>query len=94
MDSFEDLLFGLFNNNRDTLDIIGNDIVGDYTIDTCDTLDAGYETAIWKNGGEIVIVQRYPDKNAAEKGHAIWCGICELNPTKIYSVQTERYEIL
>lgn len=92
MDSFENLLFGLFNNNRKETDVVGNDEVGDYVIDTCYTIDAGYETAVWKDCGDIIIVQRYPDRKSAEKGHSIWCGVCKLNPTKVWSVQTDRYE--
>lgn len=94
MDSFEDLLFGLFNNNRDLSDLVDRDIIGDYTIDTCYTIDQGYETAIWKGGGDIVIVQRYPDRKLAESGHKVWCAVCITKPEQVYSVQTERYEIL
>lgn len=92
MDSFEDLLFGLLNNNRELADVVGRDTVGDYTIDTCYTIDQGYETAVWVEGGEIVIVQRYPNRELAEKGHVVWCAVCLSNPEKIYSVQTGRYE--
>lgn len=92
MDSFEDLLFGIFNNNRDLSDLVGRDIVGDYTIDTCYTIDQGYETAIWVENGEIIIVQRYPNRELAEKGHKAWCVLCIINPKKVYSVQTEQYE--
>lgn len=73
-------------------DVVGNDVVGDYTIDTCHTLDCGYETAINKNNGFWVVVQRYKDRELAEKGHKIWCGICAGAPEKVYSVQTGRYE--
>ena len=92
MDSFEDLLFGIFNNNRDFSDLVGRDIVGDYIIDTCYTIDQGYETAVWVEGGEIIIVQRYPNRELAEKGHKVWCMICLTKPEKAYSVQTEQYE--
>ena len=33
-------------------DPVGSDRVGEYTIDTCDTIDQGYETAIQKNEGD------------------------------------------
>lgn len=92
MDSFEDLLFGLFNNNRELSDVVGRDTVGDYIIDTCYTVDQGYETAVWVEGGEIIIVQRYPNRELAEKGHKVWCVACLTNPEKVYSVQTDRYE--
>ena len=46
MDRFEDLLFGILNNNRELSDLVGRDTVGDYTIDTCYTIDQGYETAV------------------------------------------------
>ncbi len=92
MDRFEDLLFGILNNNRELSDLVGRDTVGDYTIDTCYTIDQGYETAVWVEGGEIIIVQRYPNRELAEKGHKVWCMICLTKPEKIYSVQTEQYE--
>jgi len=48
MDKFEDMMMrALFGAEfRETADIIGTDKVGDYTIDTCDTVATGYETAI------------------------------------------------
>ena len=92
MDSFEDLLFGILNNNRELSDLVGRDTVGDYTIDTCYTIDQGYETAVWVEGGEIIIVQRYPNRELAEKGHKVWCATCTCKPEKVYSVQTDRYE--
>lgn len=92
MDSFEDLIFGILNNNRELSDLVGRDTVGDYTIDTCYTIDQGYETAVWVEGGEIIIVQRYSNRELAEKGHKVWCMTCLTKPEKIYSVQTNRYE--
>ena len=36
--------------------------VGDYTIDTAWTSDYGYETAIWKFDNDMIIVERYSNK--------------------------------
>ena len=73
-------------------DPVGNDVINDYTIDTCKTLDYGYETGICKGTGDWIIVQRYPDRVSAEKGHKIWQAICAANPTGAMSVQTGQYE--
>ena len=73
MDFLFDLLFGIMNNDYSKADKVGNDIIGDYTIDTCDTMDQGYETAMWKDNGDIIIVERYPNKMRAEVGHSKWC---------------------
>jgi hypothetical protein len=69
---------------------VDNTVVGDYTVDTCFTSDAGFETAIWKENGEpMVIVERYEDKDQAQVGHEKWCEFCKGNPTEVYSVQLE-----
>ena len=65
MDSLFDLLFGIMNNDYSKADKVGNDVIGDYTIDTSDTVDQGYETAMWKDNGDIIIVERYPNKMRA-----------------------------
>ena len=56
MDSLFDLMFGIMNNDYSKDDKVGHDVIGDYTIDTCDTVDQGYETAMWKGDGDIIIV--------------------------------------
>lgn len=91
MDSLFDLMFGIMNNDYDKADKAGHDTVGDYTIDTCDTADQGYETAMWKGEGDIIIVQRYPDKERAETGHSKWCEFVKTNPESVYSVQVDAY---
>lgn len=73
-------------------DPVGSDRVGEYTIDTCDTIDQGYETAIQKNEGNWIIVQRYDNREKAETGHKVWCAMCTTNPVKVFSVQTRKYE--
>lgn len=73
-------------------EVVGTDTVGEYTIDTCFTLDCGYETGIRKGEGSWIIVQRYRDREQAEKGHAIWMAMCEAKPVKAWSVQTKNYE--
>lgn len=91
MDSLFDLMFGIMNNDYSKADKVGNDIIGDYTIDTCDTMDQGYETAIWKDDGDIIIVERYPNKMRAEVGHSKWCEFAKTNPKFVYSVQLDEF---
>lgn len=91
MDSLLDLMFGIMNNDYSKADKVGNDIIGDYTIDTCDTMDQGYETAMWKDDGDIIIVERYPNKMRAEIGHSKWCEFAKTNPKFVYSVQLDEY---
>lgn len=89
MDSLFDLMFGIMNNDYSKADKVGRDTVGSYTIDTCDTVDQGYETAMWKDAGNIIIVERYPDKERAEVGHQKWVAFAETNPEHVYSVQVD-----
>ena len=91
MDSLFDLMFGIMNNDYSKADKVGNDIIGDYTIDTCDTVDQGYETAMWKDDGDIIIVERYPNKMRAEIGHSKWCEFVMTNPKFVYSVQLDEF---
>ena len=91
MDSLFDLMFGIMNNDYSKADKVGNDIIGDYTIDTCDTVDQGYETAMWKDDGDIIIVERYPNKMRAEIGHSKWCEFAKTNPKFVYSIQVDEY---
>ena len=91
MDSLFDLMFGIMNNDYSKADKVGNDIIGDYTIDTFDTVDQGYETAMWKDNGDIIIVERYPNKMRAEIGHSKWCEFAKTNPKFVYSVQLDEY---
>lgn len=92
MDSIYSTLFGALFGNRG--EVVGRDTVGDYTIDTCYTIDQGWETAVWKGDGDIVIVDRYPSKESAREGHEDWCATCLSNPTTVWSVQTDSYEEL
>ena len=91
MDSLFDLIFGIMNNDYSKADKVGNDVIGDYTIDTCDTIDQGYETAMWKDDGDIIIVERYPNKMRAEIGHSKWCEFAKTNPKFVYSVQLDEF---
>ena len=91
MDSLFDLMFGIMNNDYSKADKVGNDIIGDYTIDTCDTMDQGYETAMWKDDGDIIIVERYPNRMRAEVGHSKWCEFAKTNPKFVYSVQLDEF---
>ena len=91
MDSLFDLMFGIMNNDYSKADKVGNDIIGNYTIDTSDTVDQGYETAMWKDDGDIIIVERYPNKMRAEIGHSKWCEFAKTNPKFVYSVQLDEF---
>ena len=91
MDSLFDLMFGIMNNDYSKADKVGNDVIGDYTIDTCDTVDQGYETAMWKDDGDIIIVEQYPNKMRAEVGHSKWCEFAKTNPKFVYSVQLDEF---
>ena len=91
MDSLFDLMFGIMNNDYSKADKVGNDVIGNYTIDTCDTVDQGYETAMWKDDGDIIIVERYPNKMRAEVGHSKWCEFAKTNPKFVYSVQLDEF---
>lgn len=91
MDSLFDLMFGIMNNDYSKADKVGRNVIGDYTINTCDTVDQGYETAMWKGDGDIIIVERYPDKERAEAGHTKWCEFAKTNPEHVYSVQRDEH---
>ena len=91
MDSLFDVMFGIMNNDYSKADKVGHDVIGDYTIDTCDTIDQGYETAMWKDDGDIIIVERYPNKMRAEVGHSKWCEFAKTNPKFVYSVQLDEF---
>lgn len=86
---------GILNdwNNYETRKV-ENTKIGDYTIDTAYTSDYGYETAIWKYDNDMVIVERYKDREQSEIGHKKWCDFCKTNPEKVYSVQTDQEEDL
>lgn len=70
-----------------------NDKIGEYTIDTVDTPDMGYETGICKNedaGGNWIIVEYYENEESARIGHAKWCEFAKDSPASAYSAQLER----
>ena len=92
MDSIYSMLFGLMMGEDNRSEVIGRDVIGDYTIDTCYTIDQGWETAVWKDSNPRIIVDRYASKENAQKGHENWCEICKLNPSSAWSVQMECYE--
>ena len=93
MDSFESILYGIMNNNYEAAEKVGRDEINNYTIDTCYTMDQGWETAVWYMDYSMVIVARYENKEKAQQGHDAWIDTCTTNcPTHAYSVQTERLE--
>jgi hypothetical protein len=66
------------------------DEVAGLTIDTCDTVDCGWETGIKPANGIWVIVESYPDIESATAGHQRWKLSIERNPTqKLKSIQYE-----
>lgn len=78
------------NNYEDR--VVARDKVGNYTIDTAYTSDYGYETAIWKGDNDMIIVERYSNKQESEIGHKKWCEFCKTNPKSAYSVQLDSEE--
>lgn len=90
MDTYESLLYGILFNDYAHVDKAGHDVVEDYTIDTCDTADCGWETAVWKGEGDMIIVERYANKEAAIAGHNRWVEKCRTeHPTEAWSVQCD-----
>ena len=51
-------------------------------IDTCNTSDCGWETGIEKEGKGFVIVEEYPNKEEAIKGHKKWVERMKKKPTR------------
>lgn len=92
MDSIYSTLFGIMLGENNRSEVIGHDTVNDYTIDTCYTIDQGWETAVWKGNNPMIIVDRYASKEDAQEGHENWCEACKLNPSSAWSVQMECYE--
>ena len=69
--------------------VVENTKINKYTIDTAYTSDYGYETAIWKDDNEMIIVERYPSKETSKSGHKKWCDFCKTNPKSAFSVQLD-----
>lgn len=74
--------------------VVARDKIENYTIDTAYTSDYGYETAIWKDDNDMVIVERYFDKETSQEGHKKWCELCKLKPEIVYSVQLNAWREL
>lgn len=96
MDKFYNEMFnflaGLLDNTPKKEDKVGNEQVGEYTIDTLYCWDVDkYETAVRKGNGNWVVVLRYETRELAEKGHALWAAVCAGNPVGAYSVQFNQY---
>lgn len=92
MDSIYSTLFGIMLGKNNRSEVVGRDTVNDYTIDTCYTIDQGWETAVWKGSNPMIVVDRYASKEDAQKGHENWREACKLNPSSAWSVQMECYE--
>ena len=89
MDSLGSLLFGRLFGDYESADKVGRTEIEGYTVDTCDTVDCGYETAIWYQDNAIVIVERYSDREQAISGHDKWVEFCKTKPSTVYSVQLD-----
>lgn len=102
MDIFDYILNGGFSRSqseRTALEEAGEVLrtkIGDYTVDSCYTWDAGYETAIWHGNQTkpMIIVERYKTKGEMQKGHKKWCKFAKTNPKQAYSVQFQEMEDL
>ncbi len=95
MDSIFSTMYGIFFGNYENADKAGRtETDNGYTIDTCDTVDFGWETAIWYKDNDMVIVERYEDKSNAEIGHKKWVEFCKTNPKSVWSVQLDCEEDL
>lgn len=75
---------------QEELGSVLRDTIQGYTIDSCYTFDEGYETAIWYEDNEMVIVERYDTREEMEDGHKRWCKFCKSKPTKVFSVQLDK----
>ena len=92
MDNFESLLFAIMMGDANRQAVVGRNTVGRYTIDTCYTVDQGWETAVWKDNYDMIIVGRYATEEKAREGHSDWCAACLLEPDMAWSVQNDEYE--
>lgn len=93
MDNIYSTLFGILMGEANRGEVVGRDEVNGYTIDTCYTIDQGWETAVWYEDYPMIIVARYPNKEMAAQGHQNWVETCTTNqPTHAFSVQTDRIE--
>ena len=93
MDNIYSTIFAIMMGKEARGETIGRDEVNNYTIDTCYTIDQGWETAVWYMDYPMIIVARYPDKEMATQGHNEWVETCTTNcPTHAFSVQTDRIE--
>lgn len=93
MDDIYSTLFGILMGEGNRGEVVGRDEVNNYTIDTCYTIDQGWETAVWYKEYPMIIVARYPNKEMAAQGHQNWVETCTTNqPTHAFSVQTDLIE--
>ena len=89
MDNIYSTLFAIMMGDKARGEEVGRDEVNNYTIDTCYTVDQGWETAVWKDDNSMLIVGRYPSREDAEEGHKTWCEVCQLEPSQAWDVQME-----
>lgn len=97
MDNYEDIFGDLFANffsiaNGWEPDHVGREYIDHYVINTTETVRGNYETSIWKDDGNAIIVQRYTTRAAAESGHKIWSAIAAAHPLMAWDIQTNEYK--
>ena len=63
-----------------------------FTVDTCNTVDAGWETGIKPTDEIWVIVERYPDQKSAKTGHDKWVKSLTDNPEQELRDMNYSYE--
>jgi hypothetical protein len=51
-----------------------------FTIDTCNTVDCGWETGVEPTGKSWIIVERYANQELASVGHTKWVETLTLHP--------------
>jgi len=54
--------------------------LGSFTVDTCNTVDKGWETGIEPQGKSWIIVESYEGESQAKEGHKKWVESLTKNP--------------
>ena len=83
-------IMGLYRKKQEINLKVFRTKIGNYTIDSCNTFDAGYETAIWFKDNPMIIVENYNTYEECKKGHKKWCKFCEFKPKSAFSVQLRK----
>lgn len=75
-DQIAEQIFGSREFRKDAV----TDHVGNFTVDTVETPDAGWETGVSGADGTWYILDRYNNTNEAMSGHAKWAQYLKTNP--------------